>query len=181
MSQDLSPMPNGRGSELLHEKDLERGLLNQLQQFLLELGRGFAFVARQKHLRAEADNPTLGLILCSARNSAVAKYSLLADNPQLFASKYRLILPTEAELRAERERDRTLLEDAFQSHRGNDGGNAWEILSLLSRVPEMSTPDIAVELGESESTVGRAIRKLRHEGKLKRIGPDKGGHWEVIP
>lgn len=144
----------------LYEKDLEQGLLNQLQQFLLELGKGFAFVARQKHLsvegedcfidlvfynfllkcfvlidlkvgklshqdvgqmdmyvrifeeqhRAESDNPTLGLILCSERNAAVAKYSLLADSPQLFASKYRLVLPTEAELQAELERDRALLE-----------------------------------------------------------------------
>lgn len=126
----------------------------------MELGKGFAFVARQKHLRVEeedcfvgivfynyllkcfvlidlkvgklnhqnvgqmdmyvrvfdelyrgdGDNPTLGLILCSERNNAVAKYSLLADSPQLFASKYRLILPSEAELQAELERDRALIE-----------------------------------------------------------------------
>ena len=144
----------------LYEKDLERGLLEQLQQFLLELGKGFAFVARQKHLRVEdeecfidlvfynyllkcfvlidikvgklshqdvgqmdmyvrvfeeqyrgeGDNPTLGLILCSERNQAVAKYSLLAESQQIFASKYSLILPTEAELQAELERDRSLLE-----------------------------------------------------------------------
>ncbi len=144
----------------LYEQDLEQGLLNQLQQFLMELGKGFAFVARQKHLRVEGedcfvdlvfynyllkcfvlidlkvgklshqdvgqmdmyvrvfeeqlrgegDNPTLGLILCSERNAAVAKYSLLADKSQLFASKYRLLLPTEEELRAELERDRALLE-----------------------------------------------------------------------
>jgi flagellar assembly factor FliW len=60
--------------------------------------------------RNEGDNPTLGLILCSERNSAVAKYSLLADNPKLFASKYRFILPSEAELQAELERDRMLIE-----------------------------------------------------------------------
>jgi predicted nuclease of restriction endonuclease-like (RecB) superfamily len=144
----------------LYEQDLEEGLLNQLQQFLMELGKGFAFVARQKHLRVEGedcfvdlvfynyllkcfilidlkvgklshqdvgqmdmyvrvfeeqlrgegDNPTLGLILCSERNAAVAKYSLLADKSQLFASKYRLLLPSEDELRAELERDRALLE-----------------------------------------------------------------------
>jgi len=144
----------------LYEKDLERGLLEQLQQFLLELGKGFAFVARQKHLRVEdeecfidlvfynyllkcfvlidikvgklshqdvgqmdmyvrvfeeqyrgeGDNPTLGLILCSERNQAVAKYSLLAESQQIFASKYSLLLPTEAELQAELERDRSLLE-----------------------------------------------------------------------
>ena len=146
----------------LYEQDLEQGLLNQLQKFLMELGKGFAFVARQKHLRVEGedcfvdlvfynyllkcfvlidlkvgklahqdvgqmdmyvrvfdeqmrgegDNPTLGLILCSARNAAVAKYSLLADKAQLFASKYQRLMPTEAELRAELERDRALLESA---------------------------------------------------------------------
>lgn len=144
----------------LYEKELEQGLLNQLQKFLLELGKGFAFVARQKHVRvegedcfidlvfynyllkcfvlvdlkvgklahqdvgqmdmyvrvfdeqnrSEGDNPTLGLILCSERNAAVAKYSLLADKAQLFASKYQALIPTEAELQAELERDRSLLE-----------------------------------------------------------------------
>ena len=85
--------------------------------YVLELGKGFAFVARQKHLRVfdeqhrqEGDNPTLGLILCSERNAAVAKYSLLADKAQLFASKYQAVMPTEAELQAELERDRALLE-----------------------------------------------------------------------
>ena len=144
----------------LYEKDLEQGLLNQLQTFLLELGKGFAFVSRQKHLRVEgedcfidlvfynyvlkcfvlvdlkvgklahqdvgqmdmyvrvfdeqhrqeSDNPTLGLILCSERNAAAAKYSQLADKAQLFASKYQALMPSEAELQAELERDRALLE-----------------------------------------------------------------------
>jgi predicted nuclease of restriction endonuclease-like (RecB) superfamily len=144
----------------LYEQELEQGLLNQLQKFLMELGKGFAFVARQKHLRvegedcfidlvfynyllkcfvlidlkvgklahqdvgqmdmyvrvfdaqhrSEGDNPTLGLILCSERSAAVAKYSLLADKPQLFASKYQHLIPSEAELQAELERDRALLE-----------------------------------------------------------------------
>ena len=64
----------------------------------------------EEQYRNEGDNPTLGLILCSERNAAVAKYSLLADNPQLFASKYRFVLPSEAELQAELERDRALIE-----------------------------------------------------------------------
>lgn len=151
-----------RADNSLYEKELEQGLLDQLQNFLMELGKGFAFVARQKHLRVEGedcfvdlvfynyllkcfvlidlkvgklshqdvgqmdmyvrvfeeqlrgegDNPTLGLILCSERNAAVAKYSQLTDSAQLFASKYRLILPSEEELRAELERDRALLEIA---------------------------------------------------------------------
>jgi hypothetical protein len=130
------------------ESELELGLISQLQSFLLELGKGFSFVARQKRITLEGehfyvdlvfynyllkcfvlidlklgklahqdigqmdtyvrlyeeqfrgtdDNPTLGLILCSDRNEAVAKYSVLAESEQIFASKYRLVLPTEAEL-----------------------------------------------------------------------------------
>lgn len=149
----------------LYEKDVEQGLIDRLQQFLMELGKGFAFVARQKRLqvegedffvdlvfynyllkcfvlidlkvsklthqdvgqldmyvrvfdeqqRGEGDNPTIGLILCSERNAAVAKYSALADKQQLFASKYQLLLPSEEELRAELERDRALLENAREA------------------------------------------------------------------
>ena len=58
------------------------------------------------------DNPTIGLILCSERNEAVARYSLLADSEQVFASRYQPWLPTEAELQAELTRDRALLENA---------------------------------------------------------------------
>ena len=153
---ELQPGPH------LHEAEIEQGLIDRLQQFLLELGKGFAFVARQKRLQVEGedyfvdlvfynyllkcfvlidlkkgklthqdvgqmdmyvrisdetlcspgDNPSIGLILCSERNAAVAKYSQLASNPQLFASQYSLILPTEEELRAELERDRAWLEAA---------------------------------------------------------------------
>ena len=66
--------------------------------------------------RGEGDNPTLGLILCSERNAAVAKYSLLADNAHLFASKYQqLLMPSEEELRTELERDRALLESSREA------------------------------------------------------------------
>lgn len=146
----------------IYEQKVEQSLIDRLQHFLMELGKGFAFVARQKHLRVEGDdffvdlvfynyllkcfvlidlkvgklthqdvgqmdmyvrvfdelergegdNPTLGLILCSERNAAVAKYSALADSPQLFASRYSTVLPTEEELRIELERDRALVEAA---------------------------------------------------------------------
>lgn len=56
------------------------------------------------------DNPTIGLILCSEKNSAIAKYSVLNDAKQMFASKYTLTLPTVEELQAELERQRKLLE-----------------------------------------------------------------------
>jgi len=145
-----------------YEKDMEQGLLDQLQKFLLELGKGFAFVARQRHLhiegedafvdlvfynyilkcfvlielkvgklshqdvgqldmyvrvfdeqiRQQGDNPTIGLILCSERNEAVARYSLLAGSEKIFASRYQPWLPTEVELQVELARDRALIETA---------------------------------------------------------------------
>jgi predicted nuclease of restriction endonuclease-like (RecB) superfamily len=143
-----------------HESDLERAIITHLQRFLLELGNGFAFVARQKHIRIEEqdryvdlvfyhcrlkfyllidlkvgelnhadvgqmdgyvrmydglfvapdDNPTIGLILCTEKNETVARYSVLNDRKQIFASKYMLFLPTEEQLRLEIERERRLLE-----------------------------------------------------------------------
>jgi len=133
--------------------------MDNLQQFLLELGRGFAFVSRQQRLNVEEqdfyidlvfynfklkcfllidlklgklshqdvgqmdtyvrvydelhkgkdDNPTIGLILCSEKSEAVAKYSVLSDSKQLFSSKYLPFLPTEEELRVELLRERELL------------------------------------------------------------------------
>ena len=146
----------------LHESELESAILTYLQGFLLELGKGFAFVARQKRLRfgdddryvdlvfyhchlkfyllidlkigelthgdvgqmdgyvrmfddlvaIEGDNPTIGLILCTEKNETVARYSVLKDRKQIFASKYMLYLPTEQELREEIERERRLIEAA---------------------------------------------------------------------
>jgi predicted nuclease of restriction endonuclease-like (RecB) superfamily len=141
---------------LLHENQLEQAVIDNLQGFLLELGKGFAFVARQKQLRFEdqlyyvdlvfynyllkcfvlidlkigeishqdvgqmdgyvrlfedqhriiGDNPTIGLILCSAKNHAVAKYSVLSENQQLFASQYLLYLPSEKELEQQIQKNR---------------------------------------------------------------------------
>ena len=142
-------------SPRLSESTLEQAIMDNLQTFLLELGRGFSFVARQKLLRFETDeffvdlvfynyllhcfvlidlkigklthqdvgqmdsyvrlyedrykvagdNPTIGLILCSEKNETIARYSVLHENQQLFASKYRLHLPSEEELAAELKRE----------------------------------------------------------------------------
>lgn len=142
----------------LHESTLEEAIINNLQQFLMELGKGFAFVARQQHLRTEEndyfidlvfynyilkcfvlidlktnklnyqdvgqmdmylqlydqlmkqpdDNPTIGIILCSDTDSDVVRFSSLSKNEQLYASKYKLYLPTEEELRREIERQKEL-------------------------------------------------------------------------
>ena len=62
------------------------------------------------HARPPGDNPTIGLILCSRKNEAIAKYSVLSENKQIFAAKYLKYLPTEAELRHELQRERRLLE-----------------------------------------------------------------------
>lgn len=143
----------------LLEAKLEQALIDNLQGFLMELGKGFAFVARQQRIsteskdfytdlvfynyllkcfvlfdlktdelthqdigqmdmyvrmyddlkRGEDDNPTVGIILCAQKDASVVRYSVLAENEQLFASKYRLILPTEDELRAELDREREQL------------------------------------------------------------------------
>lgn len=145
---------------VLHESELEEAIIENLQSFMLELGKGFAFVARQKHIRfddddfyidlvfynfllkcfvlvdlklgklthrdvgqmdgyvrlfeerfkVEGDNPTIGLILCSDKSEAVAKYSVLRESEQLFATKYLPFLPTESELARELENERRLLE-----------------------------------------------------------------------
>lgn len=62
--------------------------------------------------RNEGDNPTIGIVLCSQTDVDIARYSILKGNEQLFASKYKLFLPTEDELRSEIERQREIL--AFQ-------------------------------------------------------------------
>ena len=138
------------------ESELEQALINNLQEFLLELGKGFSFVARQKRItidgehyyidlvfynyllkcfvvidlkagklsyqdigqidfyvryfedqvRQPDDNPTIGIILCADKSDMMVKYSVLSDKDNIFASKYKLYLPTEEELKRELERER---------------------------------------------------------------------------
>jgi hypothetical protein len=64
----------------------------------------------EKEERQAEDNPTIGLILCAEKNDAMAKYTLLENSNNLFASKYKLYLPTEKELKEELEREKRLLE-----------------------------------------------------------------------
>jgi predicted nuclease of restriction endonuclease-like (RecB) superfamily len=143
-------------SNRLVESDLEQALINNLQAFLLELGKGFAFVSRQERItldgdhfyidlvfyhtalkcyvlidlkvgklthgdlgqvqlyanyfdqerRTEGDNSTLGLILCTDKNDAVVKYLLGPEqSKKIFTSRYKLHLPTEAELATELKRE----------------------------------------------------------------------------
>ena len=134
-----------------YEKELEQAVIDHLQKFLLELGRGFSFVARQKHITFddrhfyidlvfynyilkcfvlidlkigdlahqdlgqmqmyvnyytremmnEGDNPPIGIVLCADKSDAIVKYTLPEDNNQIYASKYKLYMPTEEELKRE--------------------------------------------------------------------------------
>ena len=161
-------------SKQIHESKLESAIIDNIQSFLLELGKGFAFVARQKRLQYEDeffyvdlvfyncilkcyllidlkigklahqdvgqidsyvrmfddlfitkdDNPTIGLILCAKKNKTIARYSVLNNSKQLFASKYMLYLPTEEELERELERERRSIEERQQTEaKGNQDGD----------------------------------------------------------
>ena len=140
------------------ESELESSIISNIQKFLMELGKGYAFVARQQHIHTEKedyyidlvfynyilkcfvlidlkttkithqdvgqmdmyirmydqlkknadDNPTLGIVLCSETDEAIAKYSILNGNEQMFASKYKLYLPSEEELKKEIEAQKTI-------------------------------------------------------------------------
>ena len=131
-----------------YEKDLEGAILSHLTDFLLEMGKGFSFVARQKRLLLEDDeffadlvlynrllrcfvvielktsalthqdlgqlqmyvnyydrmeklpeeNPTIGILLCSAKNNTVVKMTLPEDNQTILTSEYQLYLPTTQQL-----------------------------------------------------------------------------------
>jgi len=142
-----------------NENDIEQLIIDNLQKFLLELGKGFAFVARQQRIntelshyyidlvfynyilkcfvlvdlkigklthqdvgqmdmyvrmydqlkRTESDNPTIGIILCEEKDKAEVRFSILNDNDRLFASKYKLYIPTEEELIREIKQIRSLM------------------------------------------------------------------------
>ena len=130
------------------ESILESNIIAHLQKFLLELGKGFSFIARQIRVSTETspfyvdlvfynyllkcfvfidlkteklthqdigqmdmyvrmfdelkrgkdDNTTIGIILCADKDETMVKYSVLKENKQIFASKYKTVLPTEKEL-----------------------------------------------------------------------------------
>lgn len=140
------------------ESTLEKAIITNLQKFLMELGKGYAFVARQQHIRTEKedyyidlvfynyilkcfvlidlktskvthqdvgqmdmyvrmydelkkgvdDNPTIGIVLCADTDDDIARYSVLKGNEQLYASKYKLYLPTPEELRHEIEKQKEI-------------------------------------------------------------------------
>lgn len=82
----------------------KRTLERQIQSLYYERMFDDLFVAPD-------DNPTIGLILCTEKNETVARYSVLNDRKQIFASKYMLCLPTEEQLRLEVEKEREAIEE----------------------------------------------------------------------
>jgi len=76
-----------------------------------DIGQMDMYVRMFDDLKKQSDdNPTIGIILCSQKDETIVKYSVLKENEQLFASKYRLVLPSEEELASELERERRLIE-----------------------------------------------------------------------
>ncbi|MFZ5445100.1 MAG: PDDEXK nuclease domain-containing protein [Myxococcota bacterium] len=150
------------------ERDLEQAIIDRIEGFLLELGKGFCFVARQKRLTLDGDHfyvdlvffnrllrcfvlvdlklgklthqdlgqmqmyvnaldrfqrleheaKTIGIILCSEKNDAMARITLPENNEQILSARYQMYLPTEAELRAELSRERQAAEQALLVNRG---------------------------------------------------------------
>ena len=142
----------------LSESELESAIITHLQKFLMEMGKGYAFVERQQHIitdtqdyyidlvfynylmkcfvlidlkttkithqdvgqmdmyvrmydelkRTEGDNPTIGILLCSETSQDIARFSILHDSKQLFASKYLTYLPTEQQLKEEIEKQKEI-------------------------------------------------------------------------
>jgi predicted nuclease of restriction endonuclease-like (RecB) superfamily len=209
----------------LHESSLEEAILANLQSFLLELGKGFAFVARQKHLRlddedfyvdlvfynyvlkcfvlidlkvgklthqdigqmdtyvrifeahtrGEGDNPTIGLILCSKKNEAVARYSVLHESRQLFAARYLTYLPSEDEMARELERERQLIEA-----RGVSGGGRGALPRARGRQRRRGAPPAeAVCPGLSSCSNFRHVRTRLRGPKPRetRVQTSKALGW----
>ena len=86
--------------------DLEVGKLTHQ-----DIGQMDAYVRMfDAHTRPPGDNPAIGLILCSRKGEAIARYSVLNEGRQVFAAKYVQVLPSEVELKREIERGRRSIE-----------------------------------------------------------------------
>lgn len=154
-----------------YEKDLESAIISHIADFLLEMGKGFSFVARQKRLLVEDDeyfadlvfynrllrsfvvieiknhklthqdlgqlqlyvnyydryektpdeNPTIGILLCTAKNDTAVRLALPEENKTILASKYQLFLPTEEQLRTEIERQKQLFMLQHENKKNKEG------------------------------------------------------------
>ena len=155
-----------------NETKLESSIISNLQKFLMEMGKGYAFVARQQHIHTEkqdyfidlvfynyilkcfvlidlkvgdlthqdlgqmqmyvhyyerelmneGDNPPIGIVLCADKSESVVKYTLPENETQIFASKYKLYLPSEEELLRELKQEYQALESikALEENSGSE-------------------------------------------------------------
>jgi ATP-dependent DNA helicase RecG len=58
--------------------------------------------------------------------------------------------------------------------------SSQKILVLLKAKPEMTIADLAMALVLTDRAIKKQLEKLKLSGQLRRVGPDKGGHWEVL-
>ena len=71
----------------------------------------FCWYQFEKEVKQTEDHPSIGIILCSDKNETMVKYTLLSDSKNVFASKYKLYLPTEKELEEELKRELSGIND----------------------------------------------------------------------
>ena len=91
--------------------DLKKGTLKHQ-----DIGQMEMYVRMFDSLKkADDDNPTIGIIFCADKDESIVKYSVLSEYKQIFASKYKTVLPTEEELSAELDRNRFFWEDSKKS------------------------------------------------------------------
>ncbi len=152
-----------RQNTAYNETEFEQALIDNLEKFILELGRGFAFVERQQHIvtdtadffidlvfynfkmkrfvifelkthklthqdigqldmyvrmyddlvKEKDDRPTIGVLLCTDTDNTIARYSVLHESEQIFATKYMAYLPTEEELKQEIEQQKQFLLEQY--------------------------------------------------------------------
>lgn len=230
-----------------YESDLEQALITHLQKFLLELGRGFSFVARQKrftfdgrHFRIDlvfynyilkcfvlidlkvgdlthqdlgqmqmyvhyyecelmnpGDNPPIGIVLCANKSDSLVQYTLSEKENQIFASKYKLYLPTEEELLRELKMEYDSLESNMrptglltECSKENDTKEPQndtkkttimqEILARLRDNPAITTDELMKSLELGRSTILRYLKQLQMDGIIERAGARKFGTWKIV-
>ena len=238
---DLSP------NDDFYESDLEQALITHLQKFLLELGRGFSFVARQKrftfdgrHFRIDlvfynyilkcfvlidlkvgdlthqdlgqmqmyvhyyerelmnpGDNPPIGIVLCANKSDSLVQYTLSENENQIFASKYKLYLPTEEELLRELKMEYDTLENSAkpkglltESIKKNDTKETQndtkktktmqEILARLRDNPAITTDELMKLIKLGRATILRYLKQLQTDGIIERVGSRKYGTWKIV-
>ena len=210
------------------ETELEQAIIDQMHNFLLELGKGFAFVARQQLIRTETqdfyidlvfynyilkcfviielkthkmthqdvgqldmyvrlyddlrknkdDNPSIGILLCTETDSTIARYSVLNENQQLFATKYMPFLPTVEELQDEIEREKIAFRMQREKNHVKIPISKNDLLQNLDRLhtTELGILRIKKNLGiETADVIDWCKQKIKQSDDIQK----KGKNWYV--